>query len=364
LVITVDGRVDLAALKREHPLSQVLAAIGVSLHPAGGERFTALCPFHDDHRPSLLVDERDGHFHCFGCGAHDDVIDFVMRRDGVVFVEACRHLGAIPARSTHQPGARKSGRSRGGWDRLTLDQQVVMNVAGAIYQQCLWREPRALGYARERGLPEWVIRQCALGYADGHTLESYLRRRSCLRVPQTLGLLRYEGSPAVRSEFLAGRLVIPELRAGQFVWFIGRRLEDDGPDPKYLALPGERPILGYERAAGRREAFLCEGVVDYLVAVAWRLPAFSPCGTAVPDEQLGFLASARTVYGVLDGDTAGRAAADRLGAQLGERWCPLPLPEGRDLGDLARRPDGRSLFFALLASARQQRQRLENVDGS
>ena len=87
-------------------------------------------------------------------------------------------------------------------------------------------------------------------------------------------------------------------------------------------------MLGFERAVGRQEAFLCEGVFDYLTAVSWRLPAFSPCGTHLPAERLGFLARAERVYGVFDGDEAGRAAAARFGEHLGERWRPLRLPDG------------------------------------
>jgi DNA primase len=189
-------------------------------------------------------------------------------------------------------------------------------------------------------------------------LELELRRRGGLRLAEGLGLLRAgsrrEGGSAPR-ETLAGRLVVPELRRGQAIWFIGRILEERPGSPKYLALPGERPVLGYERAAGQREAFLCEGVFDYLTAVSWRLPAFSPCGTHLSPERLGFLARAQVVYGVLDGDAAGRAAAGRFREHLGERWRPLALPEGCDLNDLGRRSDGKALFFGLLAEARRGR---------
>jgi len=344
--LTPSERFDLGAIKRERRLSDIILAAGVSLRPTGQDRFVAQCPFHDDREPSLLVDERDGHFHCFGCQAHGDVIDFVIRRDGVDFIEACRRLSVRPSQVAPAPAPERPSPTRRRWDLLTLDQQVVMNTAGAIYQHCLWREPRVLDYVRRRGLPDWVIRQCALGYADGHTLEGYLRRRSCLRVAQDLGLLRRDGSASVRSEFLSERLVIPELRGGQFVWFIGRNLGDDGPGPKYLALPGERPVLGFERAAGQREAFLCEGPFDYLVGVAWRL-----------------LARTRVIYGVLDGDPAGRAAMERFATQPGDRWRAVTLPEGCDLNDLAQQPAGRQAFFALLGTNRSH-QRTEKDHGT
>jgi len=104
-------------------------------------------------------------------------------------------------------------------------------------------------------------------------------------------------------------------------------------------------------------AFLVEGVFDYLTASAWRLAAFSPCGTHLPADRLGFLARAEVIYGVLDGDAAGEAAGQRFRQQLGPRFRPLRLPDGCDLNDLARRPDGRQVFFHLLAQARYGRKK-------
>ena len=121
---------------------------------------------------------------------------------------------------------------------------------------------------------------------------------------------------------------------------------------KYLVLPGEKPVLGFERAAGRREVYLIEGVFDWLTGVSWHLPAFSTGGTDFPMDRLGWLARARVVFGVLDADRAGNEAAERFGVALGRRWRPVALPDGCDLNDLAQRPDGRSLFFQLVAAAR------------
>jgi hypothetical protein len=56
---------------------------------------------------------------------------------------------------------------------------------------------------------------------------------------------------------------------------------------------------------------------------------------------------------VLDADHGGREGAARFRAVLGRRWRPLSLPEGCDLNDLGRRPDGRATFFRLLEDARR-----------
>jgi DNA primase len=348
--------------KQRYPLPDVMAASGIVLRRGGPGTFWALCPFHNDKTPSFFVDLRKPdrpHWYCFGCLARGDVVDFVQRRDGLANIgEALARLTGAPppppARLQAGPArAQPMGERR--WDHLTLEEQLVLNATVTLYQDALWRSPQVLGYLRERGLPNWVIRTCGLGYADGHSLETYLRQRGGLRLAESLGLLRRpdqgEGGRALRERF-AGRIVVPELRGGQPIWMIGRRPDELG-QAKYVALPGERPVLGLERARGRREAFLVEGVFDWLTAVTWGLPAFSPCGTALPPNRLGWLARAAVVWGALDADRGGRQGAERFGAALGRRWQALALPEGCDLNDLGRRRDGRATFFRLLGEARR-----------
>jgi DNA primase len=352
-------RYDAEEIKRRYPLAEVVAASGVELRPAGSKLW-ALCPFHPEQRPSFMVD--GSHFHCFGAcphkWRHGDVITFVMRREGLGFSEACARLvGGPPPRPTRPVGGphlvvRRERR----WDRLTLEEQLVLNTTATLYREAFWRSGAARAYVRNRGIPDWVARRCGLGYADGRSLEPYLRRHGGLRIAEALGLLRRaelgDGGRPLR-EFFAGRVVVPELRDGQPIWLIGRPPDDRPVRVKYLALPGERPVLGLERAAGRHVAYLIEGVFDWLTAVGWGLPAFCVCGTDLPSDRLGWLARARIVYGVLDGDAAGRASAERFGRVLGRSWRMVTLPEGCDLNDLGRQPDGRARFRELLAQVQQ-----------
>jgi DNA primase len=373
--------VDAEAIKRRHPIVSLLEGYGLVLRPAG-RALVGRCPFHEDSgRPNFHAypaadPARDG-WYCFRCAVGGDQISFVMRHEQLGFLAACERLGgmapATPADGATRPLPVRTAGPR--WDRLTLEEQVVMNTALAVYADRLWHQRDARAYLNARGVPDWLIRRCALGYADGHSLEEFLRRRSWLRVAERLGLLRRpdgaDGDGSYR-ELLAGRVVVPELRGGRCVWFIGRSVPGAGPGrngraepaerPKYLALPGERPVLGFEQVIGRREAFLVEGVFGWLTAVAWRLPAFSTCGTHLPPDRVAFLQRADVVYGLLDPDPAGREAAERFGVTLGDRWRPLWLPDGLELDDLAREPDGRARFFALLDAARRDR-RTEETNG-
>lgn len=102
-------RHDVAALKRAHPLDLIVAASGVRLRRAGKGCYLALCPFHDDRHPSLLVDVHDPvreHFHCFSphCGVHGDVINFEMLSEHLDLHSACARLALVGGVSPLSPG--------------------------------------------------------------------------------------------------------------------------------------------------------------------------------------------------------------------------------------------------------------------
>jgi len=125
------------------------------------------------------------------------------------------------------------------------------------------------------------------------------------------------------------------------------------PRPKYLSLPGEKPVMGLEHVSGRRAAFLVEGPFDLLAAIGWKLPAFAICGTHFPPERLPALAEALAIYGVFDPDRAGRSAAERFAPLFGSRWRPLRLPNSLDLAELAALgAAGREMFDILVGRAR------------
>lgn len=87
---------DLDAIRRAHPLPAVVGAV-VKLQRAGGE-LKACCPFHADRSPSFTIFDGGQRFHCFGCGASGDVLDFVQRAHGVSLRDAADMLtgGNLP----------------------------------------------------------------------------------------------------------------------------------------------------------------------------------------------------------------------------------------------------------------------------
>ncbi|MFC6351250.1 DNA primase [Stenotrophomonas sp. CW117] len=85
-------KIDVERIKAENDIAVVIGKY-VQLRVAGAE-FEACCPFHSERTPSFTVNPNKGFYHCFGCGAHGDVIRFVQEMTGVTFVEACEQLGA------------------------------------------------------------------------------------------------------------------------------------------------------------------------------------------------------------------------------------------------------------------------------
>jgi DNA primase len=377
-------RIDADALKRERPLADVVASYGVAVRHESAGTYRALCPFDQERTPSFWIDARDSsseHYYCFGCTANGDVITFVMEREGCSFPEACERLSTRGRPPLFEASPRTAHRSNGRrWEELSADstEARVLDLALQVYQEQLWGNPRARAYVRSRGISEEVARAQRLGYADGRALLNRLRQKAheeLLPVAVELGLVqqRPDGdndAPRYR-EFFFDRLIIPELRQGQPIWCIGRAVEDPPPAqtvdspagdpptssvhprPKYLGLPGEKPVMGLEHVVGRHVAYVVEGPVDFLAAIGWRLAAFAICGTHFPSERLPALSDALAIYGVFDPDRAGRSAAERFAPLFGSRWRPVRLPNSLDLAELAAfGAAGREAFDILVGRAR------------
>ena len=259
--------IDTRALKRANPIVPLMLRYGIALRQSG-HVLVGRCPFHaDGGRPNLTVypaaDAADDTYFCFRCSAFGDAITFVREMDGLRFPEACAHLagsraGPRPA-SAVRPRLIRAHTSRP-LRHHTADELACLAAAVELYHNRLQQDERARGYLHRRGLDDAELDRWRVGYAAGHELVPYLRRR---RLPvgaaMRAGLLRPKGG-----ETLAGRIVIPEIRSGQPIWLIGRLLDSDaGRDlPRYLALPGRKPLLGWDQARGESTVFLTEGPFD------------------------------------------------------------------------------------------------------
>ena len=125
-----------------------------------GRDHLGLCPFHKEKTPSFTVNEDKGFYHCFGCGAHGDAIDFVMRSENLTFPEAVEQLAGqaglpLPAETERE------GRAPGPGLHAALE-------AAAAWFEAQLRAPAgrtARDYLAGRGVDEATRRRVRLGFA-------------------------------------------------------------------------------------------------------------------------------------------------------------------------------------------------------
>lgn len=365
---------ELDALKRAHPIEQVAAAYDLSLTRVG-TNLVGLCPLHGETRPSFTVYPQSGTFYCFGCRQGGDVIELVRRLEGIGFVAAVEWLAGplsprlarlIPHRAPRQLVASAAAPSDGRRfqaeheddrtrrllaARASPAGQAALDLATWVYHQTLLQSAPAQAYLAGRGIGYPIAQRCRVGCCTGDRLVPALRHLGIpLEAAWAVGLLVGRDG----RERFAGRLTVPEVRRGHTHWLTGRLLDLQAMTnaPRYMSLPGPRPLLGAEAIAGRPAVVGVEGSVDWLTLVGWGLPGFAALGGALAREAFAALAHARTIYLAFDRDSPGQEAAQALAARLDGRARLVLLPEGvKDVNELGQRPDGRDQFHACLLRA-------------
>ncbi len=344
-----------------------------------GREFKACCPFHNEKSPSFYINDDKQFFHCFGCGAHGDIIGFTMRYDRLSFPEAIENLAgqaglAVP-RDT--PVER---------EKFDAEKRLyqVMERATVFFEEQLFapigREAKA--YLQKRGLGDEAIRRFHLGYApnDGQALIKKLVSEGFkLEELITLGLAKKHEERNETYSFFRNRVMFPVGdKRGRTVAFGGRVMGDG--EPKYLNSPDHplfhkgKLLYGLSRARAAigqgQPIIVVEGYMDVIALVeAGYGGAVAPLGTALTEDQMTALWKllpppdardpSRDFSPLLcfDGDNAGLRAALRAM----ERALPLLtpaqtlriafMPEGQDPDDLLKQ-SGRSAMDGVLAQAK------------
>src|ERR1700712_2845765 len=229
----VAGRISDASLNAVRDAASIVDVVRsvVALRPAGSDRMTGLCPFHDEKRPSFGVRPSMNLFHCFGAGAGGDIIDFIREIDSLSFAEAVEQLaGRYNVTLTYEGGGSSAGRETGQRQRPA----EAVKAAGEFPAEQLSTPDARIGrtFLTERGFDRAAAEQFGVGYAPGgwDTLTKHLRGRGFSTdelVDAGLAKLGNRGTPTDRFH---RRLVWPiRETTGGVVGFGARRLFDDDP---------------------------------------------------------------------------------------------------------------------------------------
>lgn len=285
-----------------------------------GKDHVGLCPFHDDHTPSLSVSPAKQIFKCFSCGAGGDALRFVQMYRRVEFRDALRILAERAgieldgARTdSAEAAARRELRSVLDWARGHFEQNLASEAGRAARE-----------YALGRGLKAETISRFRLGFAPNRwddILSAGRRAGLSLDRLARAGLIARSDGEKTYDRF-RNRLMFPICdHVGRCVAFGGRTLGDD--PAKYLNSPENelfqkgRLLYALDQArtaiARRREVLVVEGYLDALMLHQFGFDhAVATLGTALTDQHVRLLRTlADSIVLCFDNDEAGQRAADR-----------------------------------------------------
>ncbi len=344
-----------------------------------GREFKACCPFHNEKTPSFTINDQKGFYHCFGCGAHGDVVGFTMQYENLGFMEAVEQLAAQAGLDV--PKATPQEREKSERQKTYYE---ILDICTKWFEDQLFAPENnfAYQYLKNRGLSDEIIRSFRLGFApeDRDVFVTAMKAKNIpMQVLKEVGMVRpYKNKDGCYS-FFRGRVMFPVSdQRGRVVAFGGRilpefdKVEGDFTPPKYLNSSDHplfhkgRLLYNYTKArqagSDNRSIIVTEGYMDVIaLAQAGIDGAVAPLGTAMTEEQIELSwkispFDEKRPYLCFDGDNAGKKAAYRalervlpnLSADKSVRF--IFMPEGEDPDSLIK-TKGAQGFYDLMEKA-------------
>jgi len=288
-----------------------------------GNDFIGLCPFHNEKTPSFTVSDDKGFFHCFGCGAHGDIISFVMQKESIDFKETIKILASEIGVNIEDYSSK---------DKKSIEEEInyknIYDLTKTYFKNNFNSESgnKVKIYLDKRKISLKASEYFELGYSENKidNLITYLKSKS-YSIDQIIdsGLARKSNKNDKSFDFFRNRLIFPIHNSkGEAVAFGGRSL--DSIEPKYLNSPDtvlfkKRKILfNYHRAKKYVQKhkipfIVVEGYMDVIALYHIGLyGAVAPLGTALSEDQLLLLWKiADEPIICMDGDQAGYRSAIR-----------------------------------------------------
>jgi DNA primase len=339
------GVYDYAAINQVQQANDIVDVVGehVSLKKKGRE-LIGLCPFHEDHRPSMNVNPVKQIFKCFACGAGGDVLKFIQMREGLTFPQAIERLAeraGIQLKAARRAAPQMPGQPD------SIDPNLLARVnkwAALFFEQCL-NDPEKGKHARDylagRGISQESIAKWRLGLAPNAV--DALARAAQQKIPaqllQQAGLTTASGQDKFVNRLM---FTITDV-TGRVIAFGGRTLDETGA--KYINSPTtplfdkSNTLYGLEQArhqiVATGTAVVVEGYTDVI------MPHQFGCTNVVATLGTSFTAGhgrilrryAKKVVLLFDSDTAGMAAANRALDVCLSQHLDIKLafvPQGKD----------------------------------
>lgn len=337
----------LETLKNRIDLYEALAP-HISLNRAGATH-KALCPFHEEKSPSFVVNRGDKHYHCFGCGAHGDAISFYMLHLKMGFTESVELLA-----EKFSVMLEKSSGEEGYKGTPKTELKNVLDKASEFFHFYLLHAQEALPalhYLFNRGIDLSFIEQFQIGYAPAD--RDLMRKVLQAKQIDDRHLEETALVTAGNKSFFSERITFPiRDRIGAVIGFSARKIREETFGGKYInsketaLFKKSRVLYGlYEcrkRISNEQQVIIVEGQIDALRMIhAGFNYTLAGQGTAFGDEHVKEVMAlgVKKVFLMLDGDTAGKTAAAKIGdlfMKEGVETLVVPVSDGADPDTLLR----------------------------
>ncbi len=309
-----------------------------------GNNLIGLCPFHNEKTPSFNVNDEEGFYHCFGCGAHGDVISFIKNFEGKSFIEALETVADIA-------GLKIPSNNLKNKNILNEKQKLleITNLSSSFYSTNLFSKEgsNALKYIKSRDLDDETIDKFKIGYSPQYGLKKFLNDKGYSDdLIFKAGLLRKNSNNEMQEVF-KGRLIFPIFDLKNNILGFGARALFKSK-AKYINSPNSEifqksqilyGISHLQRGLLRENSLLIvEGYMDVIKIFQSKIAqAVAPLGTSITENQIENIwkINKKPIL-CLDGDIAGENAAWRFihkilpiiktGFEITFAW----LPENKD----------------------------------
>ena len=329
----------------------------VSLTKKMGE-YVGVCPFHNEKTPSFTVSDAKKFYHCFGCGAHGDVIRFVSETNGIGYKEAAIKIANdkgidLPKMSVAEEKKYEEA------DNI----HNILELACQFFTQNL--NDNVIEYLLERNISKDTIKDFSIGYAPGGgALEKFLQSRSFfLKDLLKCGLFGKKEDGRIYEVFNK-RIMFPIRNTyNKIIAFGGRAIGDAIPkyinSPETMVFKKSENLFGENIATGQiyknNHAILVEGYMDVIALhQAGFKQSVASLGTSVTENHIQKLWRAcDEIIVCLDGDSAGVRASARIidlimpNITASKSVSFIQLPIGLDPDDLIN-AKGANAFNELL----------------
>ena len=290
-----------------------------------GKNYVALCPFHNDHSPSLIISPEKQIFNCFTCRTGGNVFSFVMKYENVSFAEAVSIVAKKVGFNLKNNVFVKSE------NKYSKDYEIYEYAMKYYLNNINTTDgSKAREYLLKRGINETIIKEFKLGYS-GSSKDTFYKLATNkgwdIETLNKLGLIN-KVNENVYDTFI-NRVVIPiENLKGEVVGFTGRIFNGEDNTAKYLntketeIFKKSSLLFNYHNAKNyirdRKSVIVVEGNMDAIKMSAKGFKnVVALMGVALSKEQIGILKRLKVpVILMLDNDNAGEEATIKNGESL------------------------------------------------